>query len=128
MAPTILTNRPAAQVVLYFNANAAVNVAVVNSTVDSDLVVASNADAQAITGGTITKLAWSTDGSITIKRGSNTVYTLSGTDHWDLRQMGLTDPRFRAGTLVVNATSANTTLVVEVTKETAGGNPNLSDH
>jgi len=128
-APLIVTNRPAAQCLLYFSTNAVVNVATVNSTVDSDLTTTGTAnDNQLIVGGTITKMAWSTDGSIIIKRGSNTVYTLSGSAHWDLRAQTIVNPLYPAATLVVNCTSANATLYVEVTKSTAGGNPNIGDH
>jgi len=129
-APLFVYNRPAAQVLLYFSTNAVVNVASVNSTVDSDLTTtgAIANDNHLITGGSITKLAWSTDGSIVIKRGSNTVYTLSGSDHWDLRALSLVNQLYDAATLVVNCTSANATLYVEVSKSLAGGNPNLGDH
>lgn len=130
-APLFVYNRQSAQVLLYFSSNATVNVAVVNSSVDSDLTTtgATANDNQSITGGSITKLAWSTDtGTITIKRGSNTVYTLSGTDHWDLRAMTMTNDLYDAATLVVNCISANATLYVEVTKSQAGGNRNSGDH
>lgn len=129
-APLIVYNRPAAQALLYFSSNATVNVAVTNSTVDSDLTTTGAAanDNQLILGGAITKLAWSTDGTITIKRGANTVYTLVGTDHWDLRALSMTNGLYDAATLVVNCTSANASLYLEITKTFRAGNPNIGDH
>lgn len=125
--PVVFSHAAGGRALLRFIANATVNVAA-NSTVNSDLGFTPSNDA--ITGASITKLAWSTANNITIARGSNTILTLSGTGHWDLRQMGTPLTEFPAATLVVTLRDANSSLLVEMSKYYAASvqNPDSLGH
>lgn len=125
---TIIYNKYGKNVLMYFTANATMNVAVVNSTVDSDLKV--TGEEQKIRGATITKLAWSTNAAnpIIVKRGANVVFNLTRSDHWDLRAMNMVQDLDRAATLDITMPDTNSTLYIELTKLHAGGTPNRDDH
>lgn len=103
---------------LRFNANATINV-VANSTANSDL---STANDQVI-GATLTKLIWSTGGTVKVARGSNTICVLNGSGAWDLKSMGTPETEYPAATIAVTFSDggANSTLFIECSKLYANG-------
>lgn len=124
VAANVITNQQkGGKILLRFVANGYVN-CVANSTVNSDIGAPGNDQIQ---GATISKLAWSTTANIKIARGSNTILTLCGSDHWDLRQMGMLLNESPAANLVVTITDGNSSLLVELNKEYAGSAPPDAD-
>lgn len=123
----IVHNRYGRNTLLFFTANATVNVAG-NSTVNSDIGVVG--EQSNVVGASITKLAWSTAAAtpIIVKRGANVVFNLCGSDHWDLRAMNMVQDLDLAATLVVTMPDGNSSLYVELTKVHPGGTPNSGDH
>lgn len=68
---------------------------------------------ETISSANITKLYWSTNGSIAIARGANTILTLFGSDHWDFHGISLNE--YSSANLVFTVTGGGT-MIVEVAK------------
>jgi hypothetical protein len=66
----------------------------------------------------ITKLFWSTTGSITVARGANTEYVLYGSDHWNLEAAGMSG--FANTANLVITVSGAATLLIELKKNAQG--------
>jgi hypothetical protein len=103
--------------VLRLTANATITVA--GNTTTSNIAHA--ADGADVVGAWITKLIWTTDARIDIKRGANTVVVIPpGTGTWDLREYAASITDDATATFVVTtAAAANCTLIVELTKRFA---------
>lgn len=69
-----------------------------------------------VLGASVSGLWWSTDGTITIKRGANTLMTLNGSGVFSDAQGFRALEIDAAATLVITTTSANATVIVELKK------------
>jgi len=98
-----------------------------NASANATYVIAGNSSVsnvastgEIVASAVITNLLWSTDGTVTILRGANTICILTGTGAWSLREFGITLPEYPAANLVINFSSANSTAVVELAKTSDG--------
>lgn len=110
----VISNKKNGKVVLHFTANATVTVAGNNSV--SGIV--SNTSEEVVTGGTITKVAWGVTGtdSWTVKRGSNTVLVLTGTNVLNLAEFGSAVNLHPDATLVVEKSGGTGHILIEMAK------------
>lgn len=76
-----------------------------------------NANVETVTGATINKLFWSTNGNITIARGANTKITLHNAGFWDLHGSGDAIGSDASANIVITVVTGGT-LVMELKKQT----------
>lgn len=92
----------------------AVIVATSNTTIQlSDLKV----DNENVSSFSITKVFWSTANNITIARGANTLFKLTGSDHWPLDYYNIAFSQDATANLVITIPDAGSTVVMEVHKK-----------
>lgn len=74
-----------------------------------------------ISGAYVAQIHWSTDGLITVSRGSNTLFKLTGSGTWNFRHMGMAMNENQTANLVISTATANSTVVIELVKQHANG-------
>lgn len=67
----------------------------------------------------ITKLFWSTTGTITLARGANVVLSLTGSDHWPLDMYNIALGTANTADLVITVPDANSSIVLELKKSSS---------
>lgn len=111
MAYSVISNKKNTSVVLHIvPANTTITLAG-NSTTSN--VAVSN---EVLTGGYVAQAFWGTDGHIKLKRGANLVAIYDSTGSKDYAGCGMPITVDQAGTLVIEFTSANSYLMLEVQK------------
>ena len=102
MSAIIQTRKGAGKAVIRVDSNTTVQVA--NLAYDTS---------ESVSLANITKIYWSTNGSITVARGANTILTLFNSGFWDFHGISLSE--FNTANLVFTITGAGS-MVVEVAK------------
>lgn len=111
MPARITSNKKNASAVIHFiPANTTLTVAG-NSTTSN--VATSN---EILTGGYVAQAFWGTDGHIKLKRGANTIAIFDSTGYKDYAGCGMPITLDQDATIVVEFTSANSYLLLEVQK------------
>jgi hypothetical protein len=78
-------------------------------------------------GAYISKVYFSTAGNIKIQRGANLIFTLTGTDHWDLTTLRLKVDQDSGANFNIAFSDTNSSLVMVVNRLYDGGqNPEIS--
>lgn len=102
--------------------------ALIRATGNATIVVAGNtsvsniahpSESADVVGAAITKIVWTTDARVDVKRGANTVIVIpaGSTDQFDLRDLNMVLSEYAAANLVITtAAAANCTLLIELTK------------
>jgi hypothetical protein len=78
------------------------------------------ATGQNVVSAAITRIYWSTPDTITISRGANAVLCLRGTDHWDLKEAGISLTQDSLANVVINfgtTVASNVSLIIEISKQ-----------
>lgn len=76
---------------------------------------------ETITSAYISQVHWSTDARVSIKRGANTILNLNGNGSLNLRALGFSLSEFSNASIVVETTTANASVIIEIVKEHANG-------
>ena len=112
MPYTLLSNKKNTSVVIHVTpANTTMTIA--GNTTNGSNVAISN---ETLTGGYVAQAFWGTDGHIKLKRGANLVAIYDSTGYKDYAGSGMPLTNDQTATLVIEFTSANSYLTLEMQK------------
>lgn len=96
---------------------------VIRDVANASYVVAGNnsvsniaAPTETVASAYVSKVFWSTDGQIVVKRGANTLFNLQNSGSWDFGEAGIVITQDAAAAVNVTHSSANSTIVLELRK------------